>query len=95
MNLSQLIMQLDDLDDHFIIYAEQNPVWHSTSEAILISCEQNPKLEGNGKKYLLEVNVAKEVIEVWKKWHCREPSIEEKISAIIYYAQNDAYIPDN
>ncbi len=44
--------------------------------------------------YLLEVGIAKEVIEVWSSWrNGREPTSEEATRAVIHYAEHDAYEP--
>jgi hypothetical protein len=44
--------------------------------------------------YLLEVSLAREVLEVWTAWRDgRRPTISEACEAIIYYASNDAYLP--
>ena len=46
-------------------------------------------------RYLLEVFLAKEVVEVWSKWrNGRNPTALDKCAAVIYYAENDAYLPD-
>jgi hypothetical protein len=47
-----------------------------------------------GLAYLLEVSLAREVLDVWARWrNGREPTPEEAAGAIIYYAQHDAYEP--
>jgi len=46
-----------------------------------------------GMKYLLEVELAKEVIQVWRDWrNGKEPSPLEKYQAVLYYEENDAYL---
>ena len=47
-----------------------------------------------GLRYLLEVAVAREAVDVWGAWRPGEtPSLEDKLAAIIYYAENDAWLP--
>ena len=41
-----------------------------------------------GFKYFLGVSTAREVLEVFQG---REPSLEEKIDCLLYYAENDAF----
>lgn len=53
-----------------------------------------PPATAQGMRYLLEVWLAREVIAVWSNWRDgREPTSEEKLAAIVYYAENDAYLP--
>jgi len=45
-------------------------------------------------RYLLEVDLAKEVIEVWSAWRGGTlPSPAEAAQAVIHYAEHDAYQP--
>ena len=47
-----------------------------------------------GLDYLLEAAVAREVLQVWASWRQgRHPTAEETASAVIHYAQQDAYEP--
>jgi hypothetical protein len=44
--------------------------------------------------YLLDVAIAKEVLEVWSSWRSgATPSLAEAADAVIYYAANDSYKP--
>jgi hypothetical protein len=44
--------------------------------------------------YLLEVGVAREAIDVWHAWRPgRSPSLDDQLQAVIYYAENDAWLP--
>ena len=50
--------------------------------------------EANGLKYFLEVEIAREAIDVWRNWRGgRVPSLDEKLEAVTYYAENDALLP--
>lgn len=47
-----------------------------------------------GLTYLLEVSLARDVLDVWTSWrNGAQPSPEEAARAVIYYAQHDAYEP--
>ena len=47
-----------------------------------------------GFDYLLEVDIALEVLEVWVKWRGgRTPTAAEAVRAVIHYARYDAYEP--
>jgi hypothetical protein len=66
------------------------------SEAILIREPDagSDRPETAGFKYLLEVYLAKEAIEVWREWRDnRVQSIEDRCAAVIHYATTDAYLP--
>jgi len=44
--------------------------------------------------YLLEVRTAREAIEVWGLWRPGQtPTVDDKVAAVVYYAQNDAWLP--
>ena len=44
--------------------------------------------------YLLEVDLAKEVIRVWSDWRDgAAPTLEEATQAVIFYAEYDSYQP--
>jgi hypothetical protein len=47
-----------------------------------------------GFKYLLEVFLVKDVIEVWSKWRGgKRPSRAERSAAVAHFASHDAYLP--
>ena len=42
----------------------------------------------------MEVALAREAVDVWQAWRPGErPSLDDKLAAIIYYAENDAWLP--
>ena len=95
--LAELIERLDSLDVELTIYAEKNPDWSPHSNAVAwLEDDSDPIVDADGLSYLLEVELAKEVIEVWSAWRDeRQPTIEEKCEAIIFYAEHDAYLPES
>jgi hypothetical protein len=96
VTLGSLLGEIERLGDRLTIFAEANPDWTEFSNAAVCYYDLNEGFpsEVEGMKYFLEVWVAKEVIEVWKKWRGgRSPSRSEKCEAIIYYAKNDSYLP--
>jgi hypothetical protein len=53
-------------------------------------------VDGVQLEYLLEVFIAKEILEVWREWHNGQtPSEPQMCDAIIYYAMHDAYLPSS
>ena len=50
--------------------------------------------EPAGLTYLLEVSLARDVLDVWTNWrNGRRPTAEEAARAVISYARHDAYEP--
>jgi len=85
---SDLLSSLDELDPEAVLHATQP--WSSTSTAAVTSDDDAP--EGMG--YLPEVNLAQQAVSVWSTWReRRQPTDLEKCHAIIYYAENDTYLP--
>ena len=47
-----------------------------------------------GLRYLLDVRLAREAIEVWQAWRPGQtPSLEDKLQALTFYAEHDAWLP--
>src|SRR5436190_12120133 len=91
MTLKQIIGELDDLDDDLTIYAERAPEWNESSEAELRPSGRAGL--GGRFPYFLEIYVAKIVMKAWSHMRGgRVPNLEKKCEALIFYAENDAYI---
>ena len=98
MTLEEVINRIDDYAEDAAIYAEQTQGhWYPDSLAFVTEKELDgvfQTFEGVPMKYLLEIDLAREVIEVYQEHHyTRTPSNEEKLTAVIYYAENDCYLP--
>lgn len=95
ITLAEIIEQIDNLGDNLTIYAHKNPVWNIDSPAALIEMDEfeDEEPEPHGEMdYFLEVDIAREVLEIWRKQRDgRKPTEQEKFEAILYYAENDAY----
>ena len=96
MTFEELIGRLDELDDELTLYASGG--WRATaaSPAVAALEPQDGSLpaEADGMEYLLEVAIAREVVEVWSAWRDgREPTTADKCEAILHYARHDAYLP--
>ena len=61
--------------------------------ALIVSFEASE--EGvSGYRYLLEVELIKDVIGVWSEWRNGQlPTLEEELSAVLHYTMHDAYEP--
>jgi hypothetical protein len=95
--LRQVVARLDELDEELIIYVEGRDNWSMSTPAVALSKmpDGDVPLERDGLRYFLEVDLAREVVEVWIEWRDgRVPTIEEACAAIIHYAENDAYLDD-
>jgi hypothetical protein len=74
------------------IYAKRP--WTPSTEAVVLRGDDLPEGTATefGHDYLLEVDLAIEAIEVWSAWRAGAiPTAEEATSAVIHYAENDAY----
>ena len=91
MTLREIISDLDGTDNSMAICVADTADWAATSAAALFPADRIPK--GIGFTYFLEVSVAKNVLRAWSFVRAgRKPDISEACAAIIYYAQNDAYL---
>ena len=89
-SLGEILDDIDRLNEDATIYVRNGPV-DETTEAFVLSGGQPPPPDC---RYLLEVYIAKEVIEVWSKWrHGRKPSRVDRCAAVTHYASHDAYLP--
>jgi len=100
MKLLDLIDSIDKFDIDSIIFVPINSRPEVDTEAMvskIIILDEPPSIQTpEGMKYLLEVELVKEVIQVWKDWrNGKEPSPMEKFQAVLYYVENDAYLADN
>lgn len=94
MTLADLMERLDSLDDGLTIYADKNPAWSADSPAA-VYLEPEDGRAAEGMSYLLEVELAKDVVRTLSGWRDgREPTTLEKCEAVIYYAEHDAFPPE-
>jgi hypothetical protein len=91
MGLREAIVRLADLPEHTYFYVGQDePNVSATTPVMLVGYDDDPP---KGWRYYLEVPTAREVLDVWSSWrNDRAPSLDEACEAVIYYADNDAYI---
>jgi hypothetical protein len=92
MTLEELLERLDELDDDHTIFVDKSAGLSSKAPVAVSNTETGPPPAGFS--YVLEVYLAKEVLEVWTQWRGgRKPSLEEKCRAVIWYAEKDSYVP--
>jgi hypothetical protein len=88
--LGDVLGDLDKVDDEATIFVKDGSVDESTESLVLAEGDEPPP----GFKYLLEIYLAKEVIEVWSEWRDgKRPSRAERSTAVAHYASHDAYLP--
>ena len=96
MELREAIRTLDELPDDGTMYVEGDPTaWSPQSdtavgvEDVESETEQHPP-EAEGRRYFLEVAIAREVLDGWAGNLDHEPTLDEKIARVLYYARYDA-----
>ena len=100
LTLAQVVQQLDGYDDELMIWARaRTDMADLTPDTEVVV---GPQLEDDGVwwaerglSHVLEVELAKEAIEVWRQWRDgAEPSAAQRWAVVIHYAIHDAYLGD-
>jgi hypothetical protein len=92
--LLDIIKSIQDFDDEQIVFVKSKDNWHTGSDALVLQFEDDEtvRLEIGDLYYFLEVDLIKEVMEVWSQWNNnKKSSLNEICEAVIYYAVNDSY----
>jgi hypothetical protein len=93
MTLRDVIARLDQFGDDETIFAESAI---PTARAVVATeaTDGSPPSSAVGLRYLLEVAAPREAVDGWRAWRPDEtPSLDDKLAAITYYAENDAWLP--
>ena len=95
MTLTEAAARLSDFSDDLTIYIERGAQTDGASEVtVAAASEDDSAWAPSGFRYLLEVDVAKEVVEVWTAWRNGQvPTAEDAARAITYYVEHDTYEP--
>jgi hypothetical protein len=89
--LLDVISALASADPEATIYAAV-PITPGSTAMVCVEPEDGGSPAG--LSYLLEVDIAREVLGVWARWRGgKEPTPEEATQAIIHYGEHDAYEP--
>jgi hypothetical protein len=89
--LRDVVKDLDGLDDDDTIYTDGSS---PAARALVVAPGGDDRPMQGELRYFLEVALAKEAVIVWSEWrHGAEPTIDDKLMAISYYATHDAYLP--
>ncbi len=90
-SLADVLQRLGSFDEDATIFVADEPPAADTPALVCPEGSQPP-----GWAYLLEIYLAREVLEVWRQWRgLRDASAEEALTAVLHYAENDAYLPND
>jgi len=90
-SFADVLQRLGSFDDDETIYVADEP---PTADTPALVCPEGS--QPAGWAYLLEIYLAREVLEVWRDWRrLSEPSRQDAVDAVVYYAENDAYLPND
>jgi len=96
MKLINLLENIEKIDENSSIYMKSTEKIREDADVIIIPIDLVPNSGKTlvGLQYLLEVYILKEVLDVWKNWrNGKEPTIRDKLNAIEYFVEHDAYLP--
>jgi hypothetical protein len=89
--LRDLVQALEELDDEGTIYTDGSS---PAARAVVVTDATDEAATVEGLRYCLEVALAKDAVRIWSEWRgSAEPTIDDKLVAISYYATHDAYLP--
>lgn len=93
MTLSEVLQRLYEFDSEMTIYAAGGADATLTSSAVVAEepADGGVPEEARGLDYLLEVFLAREVLEDWQRFRGGELSLDEAHRVIVHYARYDAH----
>lgn len=95
VSLGELLARVDEIPDGPIVYVPDGEDVDLATNVTLLSLEEVMPRPPEHLKYLLEVEIIKDVIQAWSDWRDgRTPTLEDKLRAVLYYVENDSYLPD-
>jgi hypothetical protein len=93
LKLQDVLNSLQEIGDDRVIFVDDLPLITGSTSATLVPEDAEDDVP-SGVRYLLEVTLAREVVEVWSNWRGGIlPNVDQKCEAVIYYARNDTYLP--
>ena len=90
--LRDVVNALDELEEDAVIYTDgASP---AARAAVAAGGAEVERAKADGLRYFVEVALAKDAVAVWSEWrNGAEPTADDKLLAVSYYATNDAYLP--
>jgi hypothetical protein len=95
MKLIDVVKKLARLSDALVIYIDNARGAAPESDVVLFDGGGSGGVpqRKDGMQYFLEVSVANDCVRAWSTHRKgKKPTTKDKCAAIIYYAQNDAYL---
>jgi hypothetical protein len=99
MTLAEALQNLDSYPDDLTIWAPVRTDLADLTADTPVVVEHGPQ-DGStswrerGLSYVLEVDIAKDVLKVWGQWRGgTTPTVPQMCQAVIHYAKNDAFLP--
>jgi hypothetical protein len=89
--LGDMLRNLSQVDSSLIVYVPSGREVTPSTPVALLTVDDDPPQEV--LSYLLEIEIIVDVLDDWKEWNEREPTLAEACAAIVYYAIHDAYQP--
>lgn len=91
--LKNVIEKLSDFEEDQTIYAA-GITGESAAVVDYETDDGEPPASADGMRYLLEVSIARDAIRVWSEWRDGQmPTLDQKLEAVVFQAQNDAFLP--
>jgi hypothetical protein len=89
--LRDVVGALDELDEEAVIHTDGTS---PAARAVVLPAGDAAEAKADGLRYFLEVALARDAVDVWSAWRDgAEPTVDDKLMAIAYYATHDAYLP--
>jgi hypothetical protein len=89
--LRDVVGALLELDEENVIYTDGTS---PAARAAVLPETDAAAAKAEGLRYFLEVALARDAVDVWSEWRAgAEPTVDDKLMAISYYATHDAYLP--
>jgi hypothetical protein len=90
--LRDLVGELDGLAEEGVIYTDAASP--AARAAVAVGRAEADRAKADGLRYFLEVALAQDAVAVWSEWRDgAEPTADDKLLAVSYYATHDAYLP--
>jgi hypothetical protein len=105
MTLLEIIYRLEEFPGDQLIYADRDGGhWTADSPAVVARVDticsvtddgrMTQRVGGRTRECLLSIAAARKAVEVFKVWSGNsEPSADEKLKAVLYYAAHASYLP--
>jgi len=92
VRLDWVLRNIDLIDGHLVFYSFNGNTIEPATIVVLV--DEDIHTPPEGASYFLEVQIAKEVLRVWRSWrNGQEPNDDQACEALAYHAEYDAHLP--